>query len=478
MAMLKRLFFILSLLLLISLKAEAATLQMEKLPSGERWFGIYYDDKRVGFSYVRISENGAGYEIRGESSVKMGGFVFSREASIRETYSINRDLTLRSFSASQTIDGKFSTVAGETTSNGLKVAITSSGKKREKILKSNRSLYSPMVLNFIPLHTGAETGKVYRVNMIDVEAAKIKGVKITVVGPDAIGKLKTLHLKNDLFPVDNDIWVDYEGNTVKESVRDGLVVTLAEKDEIIRAFVSEAALTRQDFIEDFSKIRTERAISRPADVKMAVIELSSFPGSATVLENAVQKGKRLEGNKIVFTIDNIQLPGDHRATKDESPDAAFLKPSETVPSDHAAIAAKKSEVVASEKDKAHTVEKLSKWVSSNIKAENGGTSAPLDALAKSKGNGLAHARLFSSLARAAGIPTRMVYGIVYLQDHGFLYHSWAECHIGSWIPVDPTSGEYPANPLHIKLAEGDSPGDMAALADFVGKISANVVEVK
>jgi hypothetical protein len=162
----------------------------------------------------------------------------------------------------------------------------------------------------------------------------------------------------------------------------------------------------------------------------------------------------------------------------EAPDEKFLKPSDSVPSDQSVITSQKSELVGAEKDKAHILEKLVRWASSHIKTNPAGTSAALEALKKGEGNSLAKTRLFSSLARAAGIPTRLVYGIFYVQDRGFLYHSWVECHIGYWIPVDPTSGEIPANATHIKLAEGDSAGDMAALADFVGKIKVKVIEVK
>ena len=47
---------------------------------------------------------------------------------------------------------------------------------------------------------------------------------------------------------------------------------------------------------------------------------------------------------------------------------------------------------------------------------------------------------------------------------------------GEWMAVDPTFGQVPADATHIKLVEGDSPEEMAAIAGIVGKITARVVE--
>jgi hypothetical protein len=75
--------------------------------------------------------------------------------------------------------------------------------------------------------------------MLDIEAIKVIGVKITVIGAETpAGGTATVHLQNDLYTfVDNDIWVDQSGNTVKESVRHGLILTQVEDREAVRKFL-------------------------------------------------------------------------------------------------------------------------------------------------------------------------------------------------------------------------------------------------
>jgi hypothetical protein len=74
------------------------------------------------------------------------------------------------------------------------------------------------------------------VKFLDIEDVKIKDVKISVIGAETLADgTAAIHMQNDLFPVvDNDIWVDLVGNTVRESVHDDLIVTQAENGDAAR----------------------------------------------------------------------------------------------------------------------------------------------------------------------------------------------------------------------------------------------------
>ena len=94
------------------------------------------------------------------------------------------------------------------------------------------------------------------------------------------------------------------------------------------------------------------------------------------------------------------------------------------------------------------VEKLNRWVAQTIREAVTDSQSPLETLESKVGNCQSHARLYTALARAAGIPTRFVSGLVYMPDQGFLYHSWAESFVGEWLAVDPTFGQLPADATH------------------------------
>jgi transglutaminase-like putative cysteine protease len=84
--------------------------------------------------------------------------------------------------------------------------------------------------------------------------------------------------------------------------------------------------------------------------------------------------------------------------------------------------------------------------------------------------------LYTALARAAGIPTKLVGGLVYMEDVGFLYHAWAESYDEGWVSVDPTLDEVGVDATHIKLVEGPSWSELLQLGKVIGRIKAKVID--
>lgn len=100
-------------------------------------------------------------------------------------------------------------------------------------------------------------------------------------------------------------------------------------------------------------------------------------------------------------------------------------------------------------------ETLLRWVSDSIRLEP--TLTPPSALTTMRsaaGDADHHTLLYIALARAAGIPARAARGLV-RHDDAWLSHSWAEVFVGGdWLPVDPTSGQFPADAAHVRLVLG------------------------
>ena len=102
---------------------------------------------------------------------------------------------------------------------------------------------------------------------------------------------------------------------------------------------------------------------------------------------------------------------------------------------------------------------VGKWVHKEIAYTIADTPSARLALEKKKGDCGPHSTLTVALLRAAGIPARLVGGVVYTPSFGgsFGQHAWVEVHMGSagWIAVDPTTGEFERmSATHIKFFEG------------------------
>ena len=443
-------------------------------PLGERWFSVNLGDERVGFARLSITEAGDGYRIDSEGSVKMRVMGFSREATTKESYLVGRDLAVRSFAEESRIDGSPMTVKGEVTPKGIKVVVESGGKNKERTLKSKGAVFPPQALNLYPLMQGTAAGKSYKVAMLDLESLKVKQVKIEVIGAETLPPgTAALHLRNDLYPmVDNDVWVDLQGNSIKESVRDDLVVTLAENESSARAYLADMALSKSDLALDFSLIKVTPPLERPGQLKKLSIEFTGIPQDLPLPQGKGQQAIRLSDGKVRFTMPNQA----YQAPPGEKTAASDLEPAPRIPSDSPEILAQKDEIAGTEKDPARVAKLLEEWVAKEIKGTVTDNQSPLETLKSRSGNCQTHARLYLALARGAGIPTRFVSGLVYSPGQGFLYHSWAESYLnGVWVSVDPTFGELPASVTHIKLVEGDSPDDMGLLAGMIGRVQAKVI---
>lgn len=453
--------------------AEKGLPPIGKISTGDRWYLILLNDEATGFLHTNTIETVDGYRITAESSVKITVLGFTRESSAKEAYEVNKDLTLRTLHVEQIIDKSPMTIDGSAVgSDSWKIISIDATGRKEKTLKAKGAVFPPAAVNLYPLLKGFVTGKKYGVQILDPEEAKLKKVEVRAVAVEREGNKDVLHLANDMYPfVSNDVWVDREGTTLRESVRDGLVVTKLENAEVVQAFISDAAVSRRDLILDFSMIRPTPPLNKPGEKKRLVVEFSGYPQEAPLPSGPGELAVR-SGDKVTVTVE--RKTGQASATPMDATEN--LAASSRIPSDHPDIVALSRKIIGEETNPRRKAELLTAWVSKNIAGCVTDSQSPLETLKTGKGNCQAHSRLFASLSRAAGIPTRFVSGLVYAEGQGFLYHSWNESIINDeWVSLDATFGQLPSDATHIRIATGDSPADMAPLAALIGKLKAKII---
>ena len=145
------------------------------------------------------------------------------------------------------------------------------------------------------------------------------------------------------------------------------------------------------------------------------------------------------------------------------------------------------EAVGEAREAVAAVDGLLAWISKNVEPSLV-TSIPsaLEVLGKKKGACKEHTVLFIAMARSLGIPARTVSGIVYSDQQmieGFYYHAWAEVYLagpdgaGSWVSVDPSFNQNPADATHVKLIEGDLE-KMLNLMQVIGRLRVEVEDYR
>lgn len=130
-------------------------------------------------------------------------------------------------------------------------------------------------------------------------------------------------------------------------------------------------------------------------------------------------------------------------------DTEYIKPGDP------SIQQKSAEIRGKESDSFFIVQRLLSWVSKNIKTDIfAETLTGPEVLRIGRGKCSEYAILFASLARAAGIPTKVVLGVGN-RGNDWMGHMWNEVWLGEWTAVDPTSGIFVSGPTQVKFV--DSP---------------------
>ena len=227
-----------------------------------------------------------------------------------------------------------------------------------------------------------------------------------------------------------------------------------------------------------SLVKPEKPVPRPQSKHDLIYRIQPLNSLKSLPEDHRQKVLEVEkqdDGKYITTIRVKSEPKNFGTPSLEKgkvePDPKYLEDTAEVQSNHKMIQALARELSVDSKTKWQLAKSINLWVHLNLKKEMVDTVTALDALLERRGECQSHTFLFTALARASRIPTRMVYGLVYSKEYeGFLYHAWPEIYVGEWRAMDPTYGQDRVDATHIKLAENSSENPFR-LMEFVGKIS-------
>jgi len=166
--------------------------------------------------------------------------------------------------------------------------------------------------------------------------------------------------------------------------------------------------------------------------------------------------------------------------ENEMPDSIqkYLYPDSYVQSDAPEILQLASYITQGSRNNFEKVEKILTWVYKNLEKKPSVTvPTALDVLKTGYGDCNEHSVLFAALARAAGIPTEIVVGLIY-QAGAYYYHAWDAVWLdGKWVFVDPIFYEFPASLNHLFLKRG-SIEKQTEIIQVVGNLKIVVLKQK
>jgi hypothetical protein len=449
----------------------------------EMWMGTFVGDNKIGWMVLNIDrsefEGTKGYKVA--TSVNNRLFVLGADMTqVVDTvvYTDEKYNPLKEvFSMSS--GGKTTTVTSRFTKTSIECDVSAgSGASRKSIpIPEGPSLIADPL--FTTSDTFPEIGKEYHLRYFNPLTLSLDDLTIRVNKREKItvrGKVyDTVSLENITPILNMTVWQEADGGIVQAKATMGITMTRMSRAE---ALATDGAAKPEDFAL-LTNAKSDKPIPHPREVKALTAVLTGIDDPKMLISDLRQKAVAVDGKpgNAKFTI--------KAATFDKSKSARlpvsnadlheYLISTPYVDSDESGIVEESKQIVGSESNAYAACARIRAWVHANLKVQGdiGITRSGSDVLKSRVGVCRDYAILFASLARSAGIPSKVVSGLIYTEG-AFYYHAWVECWAGKWVPFDATlAGDF-VDATHIKLAEGDATA-MFTLAKVIGALKVKVV---
>jgi hypothetical protein len=452
-------------------------------PDQEGWSGIYYKGKKLGFSSYALKNLTDTVQIKSKVFFKINvGGTEQTTSFIQETI-LKKDLEPKSFYLLQEVMGTRHQTQGKLQDNHLVLTVSTKGFKKNKTLsyKKNGSLSSSFLLKI--LSNGLEVGKGGKLPVFMEAFRAYSKAQFQTIGKETLNLRgideEAFILKQNIGGMEVKTWVTQEGRVLKEISADGFESILETKEKAQNmgnhSFSASSLIT-------LSVIKPQKVIHSPYTQKYLKIRLSNLLSPTSIPQDHRQKVTKTEelpdktfASVLTIKVETGKLKAEKPLRK-ETPDPKALEETAEIQHNHPMIKALAREIVRKGWTPWRAALGINDWVHKNLDKVLEDSVSALDALQKRKGECQSHTNLFVALARAAGIPARVVNGLVYSSEFkGFAYHAWPEVYVDQWRALDPTLGQDVADATHIKLAKGDEAGPLKLL-EFMGKLKIQILE--
>ncbi len=457
-------------------RPPASPLPLAGVEARDEWFGIYKSGQKIGHAHRVVARDAAGYTFREDSVVALA--MLGTPQTLRSTLEAETDdaFMLRTFSYTLITPATTFTAAGSSDGRTLRARYGAKGQEASLELPLDEPIALPSTLRPRVLADHPAPGARYTVPVFSPLTARSEPMTVIVEGRERLGTrsgpVDTLRLAEEHQGLRTRAWLDVDGNVIREEALLGFTLEREPREEALAG-----AETREPIdLVAATGIPLEGAIDDPRNLARLVLRVRGT--AAATIPSAPPRQRR---SADLLSIAREELPGAPPLIgavpilPGADDPAAALAATPFIESDDPAIRAKARAIVEDETDPRRAARKLVTWVHGHVeKAPSVTVPSAREVLTARRGDCNEHAVLLAALARAAGIPARVIAGAVYAND-AFYYHAWNELWVGAWVSADAVFDQLPADATHVKLIEGGLERQVA-LAGIIGQLAFAVVE--
>ncbi len=443
------------------------------------WKDIFLKGRKVGYAVNLIKPFQEGYFIQEEIFLRINLMGLERGVYTLTQSRVDNRFLLKSFFFKMTSGIVNYSISGRVEGDQLHIV---TGKGKEKRTQEIKLSETPMIgagMGHIFKTRKIRVGDTVRMPFFDPSTMAQKEMTIKVAARES---LKIRGISYDAFRLEAEMWgrpmkfwVDEEGSTLKEEGFMGLTT--------IRSSAANAPLeiegSEEDDFYELAAIRPDREISHPERLSFLKVRIEGLEDAPLVSEELEGGRQQFRENVLEVKREKLPLEAAYSIPYAEGEDEllAALRPEFNIESDAEEIIEKAREIAGNDKDPTRVSRKLMRWVYKNVeKRPVVSIPSALEVLRTRVGDCNEHATLLAALLRASGIPARLSVGIVYTRK-SFYYHAWTEAYVGTWISMDATMNQMPADASHIRLMHGNL-DKQVELAGLIGKLELELLDTK
>ena len=444
----------------------------DALPARDTWMNVFQNNRKIGFAHSALSRTGDGLVLDQTLFMRINTMGMVHGIRLKTEGHLAPDMTLSSFRFALS-SGRFEFAAsGTVRNNRLVVETESAGSRRTVEIPLASRPYLAAGIYETVWAAGAEPGTRHILPVFDPATMGQEPVTVEVIGTEPVTVMgKTVQARRvdvDFKGAHQQAWLGEGGEIIRQEGFLGISLEKTDRETALYGLPVEAS---QDMTEAVS-IASNVVFDRPEALQRLTVHLTGIDPARLRLSGGRQ---HLEGRQLTIEKESVALlPATLSAAAVAPLTDPYLRPTPLIQSDHPRIRALAEEIVEGAETPIEIVERLTEWIEANIEPRPV-ISLP-DALATLEnrtGDCNEYSVLMAALARAAGIPTGIEAGLVYLKGR-FFYHAWNRVYVGRWITVDTLFGQIPADVTHIRLAEG-SPEQQLDLMSVIGRVQLQVV---
>jgi hypothetical protein len=458
----------------------------------ETWYLFRMAGQDVGHIHETMRRGGDGVMTTVETRIVINRLGHKVEIQGKAAFGETAEGELRSAHSEMSSSRQTTTLDARVEKDAVRLRVSTGGKEYRRELPCSGAPLGPWGLRQRTVRGLAKEGDILTCQTLLPEVERLAMVTRKLLESNA--SLPALGAKSTYARVEERLegypgvraaWLDGEGRMVRQTESGPFGATeivLVDRTTALRA--GGGPLPEEMF--DQTLVRANVRLPGPRSLGRLVVRLRQkdpalgwpdFAGPGQTILRREGDGLRLEVRRVEKPEGTTPRPVEADVGLRE-----YLEPNAVVQSDDAEVRRIAREVAGDEPDAFLAACRLRDWVRRSMTLDLGIALTPAsEAIRERKGTCVAYAVALASLARAAGIPSRVVMGYVYVSGI-WGGHAWVEVRTGRrWMPLDaaiPSPG--PADAARIacvrtSLAEGPGPL-LGALARVFGNVQIAVVE--